>query len=57
MTAAQGLLALVGATQFNVIKADWLELAGIVGGMAFLSLLKSMAASKVGTRENASLVQ
>ena len=56
-TAAQAAIAMVGMNQFNAIQADWKAIAGTALGAAILSILKAMAASQVGTQENASLIR
>lgn len=56
-TAAQAAIAMIGMDQFNAIQADWKAIAGTALGAAILSILKAMAASRVGSHENASLIQ
>lgn len=56
-TAAQSALLALGATQLNVLEADWVTVAGFAAGGAVLSLLKSLIAQNVGERGTASLVK
>lgn len=55
-TAAQSALLVIGADQFNVLSADWQNLAGFAGGGFVLSVLKGIAAGQlVGDSKSASL--
>lgn len=55
-TGAQSALLVLGADQLNALTADWVDVGGFALGGAALSLLKSVAASKlVGDNESASL--
>ncbi|MGL5908419.1 MAG: holin [Phycicoccus sp.] len=56
-TAAQSTLAAwaVGDGLLNAFVVDWPTAGGIALGGAVLSLLKSVAATRVGDRESASL--
>lgn len=56
-TFAQAFLALVGATAFDVLQADWAGLVGVSLGAAFLSLLTSIVASEIGDKGTPSLIQ
>jgi hypothetical protein len=55
-TFAEGVLAVVGLDAFGALDANWGHAlaAGAVGGV--LSVLKALAARKVGDRESASTV-
>ncbi len=54
-TAAQASLAVVGADWFNLLQVDFAAVLGTAAGGAFLSLLKALAARKIGDQESASL--
>lgn len=54
-TAAQSAILVFGADQFDAINADWRTVAGFALGGAVLSLLKAVAAAKVGDADSASL--
>ena len=54
-TAAQSALLVFGADQMDAISADWATVAGFALGGAVLSLLKAVAAAKVGNEDSASL--
>lgn len=57
-TAAQVLVALWGAdTLFNILTIDVGDALGIAAGAAGLSLLKSLAATRKGDPESASLTK
>lgn len=56
-TFAQAFLALVGATAFDVLHADWAGLVGVSLGAAFLSLLTSIVASEIGDKGTPSLIE
>ena len=47
-TAAQTALATLGASAFDVLTVDWQAVASVSAGGAILSLLTSVASSKVG---------
>lgn len=42
-TAAQAVLILVGSDAVNILTLDWVQIVGVAGGMAFASLLTSLA--------------
>ena len=42
-TAAQAILVLTGADMVNIFSVDWVQIAGVAAGMAFVSLLTSIA--------------
>jgi hypothetical protein len=42
-TAAQALLVLTGSDMVNILALDWVQIAGVAVGMAFVSLLTSLA--------------
>lgn len=42
-TAAQALLVLTGSDMVNILTLDWSQIAGVAAGMAFVSLLTSLA--------------
>lgn len=42
-TAAQALLVLTGSDMVNILTLDWVQIAGVAVGMAFVSLLTSLA--------------
>ena len=55
-TAAEAvLLVLGGDVFFDAVHADWATVGGAAAGGAFLALVKSLAAVKVGGDDNASL--
>jgi hypothetical protein len=47
-TAAQSALLVIGADQLNALSADWAQVAGFGLGGAVLSVLTSIASSRVG---------
>lgn len=42
-TAAQAVLVLTGTDAVNILTLDWVQIAGVAAGMAFTSLLMSLA--------------
>ena len=42
-TAAQAVIVLTGTDAVNILTLDWVQIAGVAGGMAFVSLLTSLA--------------
>ena len=42
-TAAQAVLILTGADMVNILTLDWSQILGVAAGMAFVSLLTSLA--------------
>lgn len=42
-TAAQAVLVLTGSDMVNILTLDWGQIAGVAAGMAFVSLLMSIA--------------
>ena len=42
-TAAQAVIVLTGADMVNIFTLDWMQIAGVAAGMAFVSLLTSLA--------------
>lgn len=42
-TAAQAVLVLTGSDAVNILTLDWVQIAGVAVGMAFTSLLMSVA--------------
>jgi hypothetical protein len=42
-TAAQAVLVLTGSDAVNILTLDWVQIAGVAAGMAFTSLLMSVA--------------
>ena len=42
-TAAQAILVLTGSDMVNILTLDWVQIAGVAVGMAFVSLLTSLA--------------
>jgi len=54
-TAAQSAILVLGADQLDAINADWRTVGGFALGGAVLSLLKAIAAAKVGSADSASL--
>ena len=42
-TAAQAVLVLTGSDAVNIMALDWPQIAGVAAGMAFVSLLMSIA--------------
>jgi hypothetical protein len=47
-TAAQAALLVLGADQLNALSADWAQVVGFAAGGAVLSVLTSIASSRVG---------
>lgn len=54
-TFAQSVLSVLGMDVLDVFSVDWKGAVGVGLGGALLSLLKSVAARKVGTEGTASL--
>ena len=42
-TAAQAILVLTGSDMVNILTMDWVQIAGVAAGMAFVSMLTSLA--------------
>lgn len=42
-TAAQAVLVLTGTDAVNIMTLDWMQILGVSAGMAFASLLMSIA--------------
>lgn len=42
-TAAQAVLVLTGSDMVNILTMDWIQIFGVAAGMAFVSLLMSIA--------------
>lgn len=42
-TAAEAVLILTGTDMVNLLALDWAQIAGVAAGMAFVSLLVSVA--------------
>ena len=42
-SAAQAVIVLTGTDAVNVLTLDWVQIAGVAVGMAFVSLLTSLA--------------
>lgn len=42
-SAAQAVILLTGSDAVNFITLDWVQIAGVAAGMAFVSLLTSVA--------------
>ena len=42
-TAAQAVLVLTGSDMVNILTMDWVQIFGVAAGMAFVSLLMSVA--------------
>jgi len=55
-SAAQSALLVIGADKLDALAADWQMVASFAGGGAILSLLTSIASSKVGDEESPSVV-
>ena len=55
-TAAQSALLILGAEQLNALTVDWVGLLGYALGGALLSLLSSLASTRVGFPDSPSLV-
>ncbi len=55
-TAAQTAVALIGAEAFDVLTADWQELAAVSAGAAFVSVLTSVASANIGEQGTPSAV-
>ena len=56
-SAAQALVLLWGADTFSLIGVDYLSAAGLAGGAAVLSLLTSIASSRIGSTSSASAIR
>jgi hypothetical protein len=55
-SAAQSALLVIGADKLDALAADWQMVASFAGGGALLSLLTSLASTKVGDEESPSVV-
>ena len=55
-TAAQAVVAAVGLVQFDILTADWGALAALSGSAAVLSVLSSLASTRVGEKDSPSLL-
>lgn len=55
-TAAQFMITIVGAEQFNLLEADWKAMLATIGTGAALSLLTSIATSGFGESDSPSAV-
>ena len=55
-SAAQSALLVIGADKLDALAADWQMVASFAGGGAILSLLTSVASSKVGDEDSPSVV-
>ena len=42
-TAAQAVIVLTGSDAVNILTLDWVQIAGVAAGMAFVSLVTSLA--------------
>lgn len=42
-TAAQAVIVLTGTDAVNILTLDWVHIVGVAAGMAFVSLLTSVA--------------
>ena len=42
-TAAQAVIVLTGTDAVNILTLDWMQIGGIAAGMAFVSILTSIA--------------
>jgi len=56
-TFAQVAIATIGATQLDVLSADWVGIGATALGGAALSILSSVASANVGGDSSASLVR
>lgn len=56
-SAAQAIVTMWGAGQFNILNADFGQTAGIALGMACLSILTSIVSERVGIPDTASLLR
>lgn len=56
-TAAEAALSVLGLDMLDVFKADWKMAVGVAAGGAVLSLLKSVAARKVGDPDSAAMMK
>lgn len=52
---AGGVLSVTGLDAFNILHLDWKAAVGVGGGAALLSLLKGLAARRVGDPDSAGL--
>lgn len=55
-TAAQTLAALIAATSFDWVSADWQAIAGTVATATVLSVLTSIGSLKIGPADTPSVV-
>lgn len=55
-TAAQAAAAVIGVAAVSVLDVDWSQVGGVSALAAILSVLKSLAATRRGNPEDASLV-
>ena len=56
-TAAQAALLALGGQQVSIVDKGWEIALGFAAGGFVLSILKSLAASTVGSKDSASLVE
>lgn len=56
-SAAQALILLWGADALDLRAVDWAEAAGVGSGAALLSVVMSVASSRVGSKTSASAVK
>ena len=42
-TAAQAVIVLTGTDAVNILTLDWVQIVGVAAGMAFVSVLTSVA--------------
>jgi hypothetical protein len=55
-TVAQALIAVVAATNFDWISADWAQIASIAATAGVLSLLTSVASDRIGAKGTPSIL-
>ena len=55
-TAAQSAILVIGADQINALQVGWVDVGGFALGGAILSLLTSLASSRVGDGDDPSAV-
>lgn len=55
-SAAGAALAAIGADAVNLLQVDYRQVVGLAAGAAVVSLLKGLAARRVGDHESAALL-
>ena len=55
-SAAGAVLAILGAEGVNLLDLDLMQVLGVAGGAALISLLKGLAARAVGNPDSAAML-